>query len=76
MSDHSGEQGKNRAVVIDLGKKRRKQVNDLRKGKGRLLDKVQELVGGMKAEGQLSESADTVVVIVEKKRRKTFPFSV
>lgn len=66
MSDTSSD----RTVVIDLGKKKRKQVRRLQKGGGALLDRVQEAIAELRSQGQLSAQSETVVVVVEKKPRK------
>lgn len=72
MSDQTPAEAGGRTVVIDLGKKKRKAVNKLRKGEGSLMDKLGEVLNELRADGQLRENADTVVVIVEKKRKKMF----
>jgi hypothetical protein len=56
-------------IIIDLGKHRRKRIKDLRKGQGRLTDEVHGCVEELKAAGTLSNSAQTVVVVVRQKRR-------
>ncbi len=61
-----------RVIVVDLGKKKRKQVRRLRKGKGRLMGTVQELLADMRLEGQ-SQDGDTIVVVVEQKARRWRP---
>lgn len=50
--------------LIDLGEQSRKRIKKLRRGNGRLMDKVEEAVADLKEEGVLSPTADTVVVIV------------
>lgn len=69
MSDSSAGEAKTRTVIVDLGKKKRRQVKKLSKGKGKLADRVQGLVEKMRAEGEVS-GGDAVVVIVQKKARK------
>jgi hypothetical protein len=54
-------------VVVDLGKKKAEQVKKLRKGKGKLLAELEEAIASMKADGLLDASAQTVVVVVERK---------
>lgn len=51
-------------VIIDLGEHARKKVKRLRKGKGRLMEKVEDAVEQLKAEGVLAANAQTVVVVV------------
>jgi hypothetical protein len=50
--------------VIDLGEQKRKRVKKLRKGEGRLMEKVEDAIESLKEEGHLDASAQTVVVIV------------
>jgi hypothetical protein len=58
-------------VIIDLGKKRRKKIKDLRKGKsGKLLEEVNATISALKAEGALSSNAQPVIVVVRERRRK------
>ncbi|HEY9568596.1 MAG TPA: hypothetical protein VIR38_10935 [Thalassobaculum sp.] len=50
--------------VLDLGEHRRKRVRKLRKGEGRLMDKVEEAVASLQEQGVLRPDAQTVVVVV------------
>jgi len=70
METTAGEQVNGKAmVVVDIGKRKRKQVRDLKKGSGKLVGRIEEAVAQMKTNGTLDPAAQTVVVIVEKKRR-------
>jgi hypothetical protein len=57
-------------IVIDLGRKNRKQVKRLRKGRGKLLDKVAGVIDGMRATGALQPNAQTVIVVVREKEER------
>jgi hypothetical protein len=60
-------------VVLDLGKKKRRDIKRLRKGRGRLMDRLNETLDGLKDEGTIAESSQPVVVIIrERPRRKGF----
>jgi hypothetical protein len=67
-------------VILDLGKKKRKAIKDLKKGRGKLVDEVMEAVSRLEA--SLGEEANgktilpVVVLYKEKKRlpRTPFPF--
>lgn len=63
MSDSNS----SKAVVLDLGKQKRKKVKDLRKGKGALMDDVNTAIAELQAEGTLAAGAQVVVVVVERK---------
>lgn len=52
-------------VVIDLGKKSKKQVKRLRKGTGRLMDRVADTVDQLRADGEVKADAQIVVVVVK-----------
>ena len=68
MSDSAAEaQAAERVVVVDLGKKKRKDVKKLRKGQGKLIGTVQAQVAALREEGSIGEASDIVVVIVERK---------
>jgi hypothetical protein len=57
-------------IVIDLGKKSRKRVRKLRKGKpGALMDKVTDVMAQMKEAGAITAAAQPVVIIVRERRR-------
>jgi len=59
-------------IIIDLGKKKRRQVRKLRKGKGcRLLDKVNDVLEEGIAVKAFPSDAQTVVVVVREKKRKS-----
>jgi hypothetical protein len=63
-------------VVVDIGKKGRKQIKALRRGEGKLMAEVNSLVQELKSAGTVSSSAQPVVVIVRQKLRAKglFPF--
>lgn len=56
-------------VVVDIGKKPRKQIKQLREGRGKLLDEVNGLLAELRTAGSLSASAQPVVVVVRQKRK-------
>lgn len=50
--------------IIDLGEHSRRRVKRLRKGRGRLMDKVERTLANLEEDGVISASAQTVIVIV------------
>jgi S1-C subfamily serine protease len=61
-------------LVVDLGKKqRRKDIRNLRRGEGRLMEKVQDAVEEIKEKGDL-KGHPTVVVVVREKTKSRFRF--
>ena len=50
--------------VVDLGEQSRRRVKRLRHGKGRLMDKVEQVIEDLEEEGVLKAGAQTVIVVV------------
>jgi hypothetical protein len=67
-------------IVIDLGKQKRKRIKQLKKGRGRLVDRVNEVVAQVRLElGPEAEGKELVPVAVivrrnAKCRKGMFPF--
>jgi hypothetical protein len=54
-------------VVVDLGRKPKKQVKQLREGRGKLLDEVNIVLAELRTNGSISSSAQPVVVVVRER---------
>lgn len=62
-------------VVLDIGKKqRKKRIRQLRKGRGKLFDRVRDLLEGMKEEGTIDKGAQPIVIVVREKGNSPFKF--
>jgi hypothetical protein len=58
-------------LVVDIGKKqKRKRIRDLRKGRGKLFDKVAELVAEMQSSGTIKGDVQPLVIVVREKERR------
>lgn len=58
-------------IVIDLGKKKRKQVRKLRRGKpSGLMDRVHEVLAELAEANGIKAGTQAVVVVVREKKRK------
>jgi len=57
-------------TVVDLGRRSKKQIKRLRKGGGRLLDRVEQTVGQLKADKEIDPKSEVVVVVVRQKDKK------
>ncbi len=55
------------AIIIDLGKQKRKKVKQLRKGRGELLDAIQAKVAELQTQGTLPKGVPPIIVLVGKK---------
>jgi hypothetical protein len=56
-------------VLIDLGRKRRKLVKQLRRGRGPLLEDVTRVIQELKDNGSIAGSAQPVIVIVRERMK-------
>lgn len=65
-------------LILDLGQQKPKAVKQLRKGRGKLLDDVLSTVEELKTIGTISQTAQPVIVLVEKKptAKTLFPMLV
>lgn len=67
----SSEPTSHEPIVVDMGKKSRKQVRRLRKGKpGRLMNRVEEAIEHLRENGALTGDAQPIVIIVKEKARR------
>jgi Family of unknown function (DUF6200) len=57
-------------IVIDLGNKKPKQIKQLRKGKGKLMDSLQETLAQLRQDGTIPKGVPPVIVVVGKKAPK------
>ena len=58
-------------VIVDFGTKKRGQVQQLRDGRGKLLEEVELLIDELKSDNRISESAQPVIIIVKERSKKT-----
>lgn len=50
--------------VVDLGEHSRRRIRRLRRGEGRLMERVEDAVAALEENGVLASGAQTVVVVV------------
>ncbi len=51
-------------TVIDMGEHSRKRIKKLRRGEGRLMEKVEDTLADLEEQGVIEASAQTVVIVV------------
>jgi hypothetical protein len=56
-------------IVIDMGKKRRKQIKRLRKGRGRLMNRVNDTISALTEDETIDANSQVVVVVVKEKKK-------
>lgn len=66
---------KDAPIILDLGKKSRKQIRRLRKGRGKLMDRVASVIDELKADGSIKDSAQPVIIVI-RQRAKTGLFGI
>ena len=59
-------------IVIDLGSRSRKQVKKLRRGQGKLMDRLAMVVEELKHSGTVAAGAQPIVIVVKEKRKDVF----
>lgn len=57
-------------IILDLGQRSKKQVKRLRRGDGKLIDRIGIVVEELKNSGKISPSAQPIVLIVRERREK------
>lgn len=68
----AGKGEKNRdTIVVDLGSKPRKQIRRLRRGTGKLMDKVNQCINELRASGNITGPAQPVVIVVKEKASRS-----
>jgi hypothetical protein len=62
-------------IVIDIGKRQKsKEIRKLRKGSGKLTEKIKELVDDLREQRTISAEAQPVVIVVRQKAKRTKSF--
>jgi hypothetical protein len=56
-------------IIVDMGKKKRSEIQLLRKGEGSLVEEVAGCLEELKASGTISAEAQPVVLVVREKRK-------
>ena len=59
-------------VILDLGQRSKKLVKHLRRGEGKLMDRISIVMEELKKKGTISPTAQPVVLVVREKREKGF----
>lgn len=54
-------------MVLDIGKRSSKSIKKLRKGKGKLLRRVNNVVGQLRNSGEIQKDAQVVLVVVRER---------
>ncbi|HEY2322813.1 MAG TPA: hypothetical protein VGJ82_08105 [Thermoanaerobaculia bacterium] len=55
-------------IVLDLGSKSRKQIRRLRKGRGKLMNRVNTVVEELKTNGNISATAQPIIIVVKQRK--------
>lgn len=62
-------------LVVDLGKAQsRKRIKQLRKGEGKLMGKIDGILGDLVEAGTLDRNAQPVVIVVREEGPMSWPF--
>lgn len=63
----SAEADESNMVIVDLGKQNRSRIKKLKKGRGKLMGKIESIVSDLNEEDVIPADASVVVVIVKEK---------
>ena len=67
--------GKSQIVIVDFGEAQSsQQVRRLRKGQGKLVTKVERIIGDLVADGTVKSAAQPVVIVVRELPSPFWPF--
>ena len=58
-------------VVLDLGKKSRKLIRRLRKGRGKLMERVTGVIEDLKADGSINAAAQPVIIVIRQRAKRS-----
>jgi hypothetical protein len=61
-------------ILMDLGKKKRKNIKRLRRGTGPLMRAVSDAIAELRSSGTVDAGQDIVVVVRERRRRRDSGF--
>ena len=66
---------KSQLLVVDLGKAQsRKRIKQLRRGEGKLMGKIDDILGELVQAGTLDRNAQPVVIVVREENPAPWPF--
>ena len=57
-------------AIVDFGSHSRKAIKKFKKGEGKLLSHVDELIDGLSSEGKIAKGSTPVVIVVREKAKK------
>lgn len=70
-SESSTTPAQSNVLIVDMGKRKKKDIKRLRRGRGKLMDRISNTMVQLKEEGELPEGSPVVVVLVREKRKKS-----
>jgi hypothetical protein len=63
-------------IIIDLGARSKREVDRLRKGRGDLMDEIDDCLQELTTVGRIAESAQQVIIVVAEKPRRLRPMII
>jgi hypothetical protein len=75
MAEDNNSSAAGSPIIIDMGKKKKKDIKRLRKGKGKLMGDVDDCIQELREAGEITGSVRPVVVVVaQKQTRQRWPW--
>jgi hypothetical protein len=62
---------KSAPIVVDLGKKSRKQIRQVREGTGKLMSEIDGVLEHLRATGAVRDGAQPILLVVKQKPRRS-----
>jgi hypothetical protein len=62
-------------IVLDLGDQKTKSIDRLRKGRGKLMDEVNECISELQSSGAIGANVQPIVVVVSERTEMTWPLT-
>ena len=70
MAEENNGSATDSPIIIDMGKKKKKDIKRLRKGKGKLMSDVDNCIQELRDAGEITSSVRPVVVVVTQKQTR------
>ena len=59
-------------LIINLGKQKARRIKSMRKGKGRMAERLQEVLKGFVEDGTITAETRPVIIVEKKRKSKGF----
>ncbi len=69
--ENAAQQDTSEPIILNLGKKTRRQIRKLTKGKpGRLMNRVEDAIDHLRSNGSMADGAQPVVIVIKQRAKR------